>query len=211
MMPVSFLTGLLNVSGMVAIPAGLLFEPAAVIPCITGIAAYNAIVTLRQNYTVLNAASHSLTNIEKITYYLQAYLKNEKVMLLMMAMLVTVLLVYWIRRLAYSYAWAIAIAAGTACYVLITMIGNVLFDIPVNLLYLGAAVAGAIVLSCILHAFCFLLDGNHTEYLQYEDEEYVYFVKAIPKYSLSGSQKRVTRITDKNDSDNAEEGMGFEP
>ena len=43
--------------------------------------------------------------------------------------------------------------------------------------------------------FLFLLDGTHTEFLEYEDENYVYYVRAIPKYSVARTDKKVTTIT----------------
>ena len=42
--------------------------------------------------------------------------------------------------------------------------------------------------------FLFLLDGTHTEFLEYEDENYVYYVRAIPKYSVARTDKKVTTI-----------------
>ena len=55
--------------------------------------------------------------MEKAAYFIKAIGSNERILLLMAALVVTIVVVYMIRKLPYSYAWAIAIAAGTACYV----------------------------------------------------------------------------------------------
>ena len=123
----------------------------------------------------------------------------------MAALVVTIVVVYMIRKLPYSYAWAIAIAAGTACYVLIVMVGNVAFGVTVHLLYLSISIILGVLISSVLHVFLFLLDGTHTEFLEYEDENYVYYVRAIPKYSVARTDKKVTTITKAGDGETSEE------
>ena len=56
-----------------------------------------------------------------------------------------------------------------------------------------------------IHVFLFLLDGTHTEFLEYEDENYVYYVRAIPKYSVARTDKKVTTITKAGDGETSEE------
>lgn len=212
-MAVSLLAGMMNISGILAIPVGLLCGPSALIPVAFGLMSYGMVIVLRQNYTVLESAAVRLTSMEKVTYFINECLTNERFLLLISGVLLTILVVYAIRRLPYSYAWAVAIASGAACYVLIIMIGNVGFGVSVSILYLSIAVAAGVVLSWILHFFHFLLDGAHAEYLQYEDEEYVYYVKAIPKYSVTRSDKKITKITEpgeqsaQDETDFQDEGM----
>ena len=95
------------------------------------------ILTLRQNSSVLEASAQRLTSMEKAAYFIKAIGSNERILLLMAALVVTIVVVYMIRKLPYSYAWAIAIAAGTACYVLTVLVGNVAFGVTVHLLYLS--------------------------------------------------------------------------
>lgn len=195
------LAGMLNLTGAAAIPIGLLCSPAAVIPAAAGTFVYGMILTLRQNSSVLETAAVRLTSMEKAAYFVKIVWSNERLLLLVAALIITVIVVYLIRKLPYSYAWAIAIAAGTACYVLIVLVGNVAFGVTVNLLYLSSSVFIGILVACVLHVFRFLLDGAHTEFLEYEDENYVYYVKAIPKYSVARTEKKVTMITRPGEAD----------
>lgn len=52
-----------------------------------------------------------------------------------------------------------------------------------------------------------MLDGTHTEFLEYEDENYVYYVRAIPKYSVARTDKKVTTITKAGDGRNVRGGF----
>ena len=181
------LVGMLNLTGAAAIPIGLLCGPIAVIPAAAGTFVYGMILTLRQNSSVLEASAQRLTSMEKAAYFIKAIGSNERILLLMAALVVTIVVVYMTRKLPYSYAWAIAIAAGTACYVLTVLVGNVAFGVTVHLLYLSISIILGVLISSVLHVFLFLLDGTHTEFLEYEDENYVYYVRAIPKYSVDQS------------------------
>ena len=186
------LAGMLNLTGAAAIPIGLLCGPIAVIPAAAGTFVYGMILTLRQNSSVLEASAQRLTSMEKAAYFIKAIGSNERILLLMAALVVTIVVVYMIRKLPYSYAWAIAIAAGTAC-------------VTVHLLYLSISIILGVLISSVLHVFLFLLDGTHTEFIEYEDENYVYYVRAIPKYSVARTDKKVTTITKAGDGETSEE------
>lgn len=108
------LVGMLNLTGAAAIPIGLLCGPIAVIPAAAGTFVYGMILTLRQNSSVLEASAQRLTSMEKAAYFIKAIGSNERILLLMAALVVTIVVVYMIRKLPYSYAWAIAIA-GRNC------------------------------------------------------------------------------------------------
>ena len=97
------------------------------------------------------------------------------------------------------------LTSGTACYVLTVLVGNVAFGVTVHLLYLSISIILGVLISSVLHVFLFLLDGTHTEFLEYEDENYVYYVRAIPKYSVARTDKKVTTITKAGDGETSEE------
>lgn len=190
---------LFQVSGILPIAVGLLFSPAELIPMCIGVFSGYMVITARDNYAILLAQNTRLTVMEKVSYYIQSLVQNEKMLLLMAALALTVCLVWWIRRRPYSYSWSIAIPAGLVVFVLTILVGNVLFAVSINL--------GALIVSCVFAVlaagaatiFSFVSDGSRSEYLEYEDDEYYYFVKAIPKVSVTVSDKRVTNITQKQE------------
>ena len=52
----------------------------------------------------------------------------------------------------------------------------------------------ALVLALLLQISIFSLDYSRTEYVQFEDDEYYYYVKAVPKISIAVPQKKVKKI-----------------
>lgn len=46
----------------------------------------------------------------------------------------------------------------------------------------------------ILQFFVFSVDYTRTEHVQFEDDEYYYYVKAVPKMTITKREKEVKRI-----------------
>ncbi|MDE5892093.1 MAG: hypothetical protein K2H45_04110, partial [Acetatifactor sp.] len=73
-------------------------------------------------------------------------------------------------------------------------VGDLVYDTNLSL---GLAVLGsivALVIAKILEFFRFCVDYSRTEKVQYEDDEYYYYVKAVPKMSVPAASKTVKRI-----------------
>ena len=73
--------------------------------------------------------------------------------------------------------------------------GNILFAVSVPILELIAGIIISIVIAYIYDFFIFAVDYTRTEYTQFEDDDYYYYVKAVPKLSLKASDKKVQNFT----------------
>ena len=193
---VTLLSGMLNVSGIAAIPLGLFCPFSAVVPAAFGLLISGILDTVRQNYLVYSAGGAASQGTGELTFFLLSFLQNERFWLLLFGFIITALLVRSISRLPYAYAWLVSAATGVAVYVLSMMAGNVFFGITINPLRLAVTASGGFILALAGQIFSYLLDGSGAEYLQFEDEDYVYYVKAIPKYSLTPSDTSIKTITE---------------
>ncbi|SCX03133.1 hypothetical protein SAMN02910339_00508 [Lachnospiraceae bacterium YSD2013] len=127
-------------------------------------------------------------------------LNNKAMFVFVVSFAVTVLVVYLIRRLAIPYCWQIAIGVGAITCFLVTAVANGALHGGVSI---GGAFVGAIVsiiLNIILQYFCFDLDYNRTEKVQFEDDEYYYYVKAVPKNTIKIKEKAPSRPVEKKKS-----------
>ena len=50
------------------------------------------------------------------------------------------------------------------------------------------------ILVYVIQFFVFSVDYTRAEYVQFEDDEYYYYEKAVPKMNVSASSKKVQRI-----------------
>ena len=57
------------------------------------------------------------------------------------------------------------------------------------------------VIAVILQFFVFSVDYTRVEHTQFEDDEYYYYVKAVPKAIVAGTDKKVTRFSGKEEQD----------
>ena len=110
------------------------------------------------------------------------------------AFAMTVIVVYLLRRLSIDYAWTIAMTAGAVVNIMVLLVGDLIFEINQPLLgvILGTIVSFLLVL--VLQFFVFYVDYSRTEKVQFEDDEYYYYVKAVPKVTVAKPEKKVKQI-----------------
>lgn len=175
---------------------GLLGNILTCIPMTFGIIIYYIMITVRDNAAMF-AEAGTLTVLQKYTQLLTLMRENTWMQLLIVSFVITSLVVYAIRRLSVDYAWLIAIATGTVVNIIIILAGSFIMNLPsgsfslVLLIFQSLLSAG---FSLILHFMFFAVDYTRTEYTQFEDDEYYYYVKAVPKLAVTKSQVRVKKI-----------------
>ena len=57
---------------------------------------------------------------------------------------------------------------------------------------------GSLLLALVVEFFVLSVDYSRTEYTQFEDDEYYYYVKAVPKMSIAVSNKKVKKINSRH-------------
>ena len=177
----------------VPILAGLCAGPIVVIPVSCGVVVYYILNYVRQNAGLLtNDASVDIA--QKFVQIIQAILSNKAIVVMIAVCAVGVLAVYLIRTLSVDYAWMIAIVIGTIVQMAGVFVGDYLFDVSMPIGELLTAVIVSLVLAGLYHFFVFAVDYTRTDYMQFEDDDYVYYVKAVPKVAVSKPDVRVQRM-----------------
>ena len=172
---------------------GLVATPVAAVPVACGTAVYYLLHYMRLNTTMLSGTD--VENLQqKFIYLIENMIYNKEMLLMIIAFAVTLLLVYVIRRLSVDYCWYIAIIAGAIVEFLAVLIGGVFLDVSVKLLPLFFGCLAAMCIAFVLQFFLFSVDYSRTEYVQFEDDEYYYYVKAVPKMTIAVTDKKVKRI-----------------
>ena len=150
--------------------------------------------------------------VTQITAFTQQLFSNKEMWLIIVSFTVCLLFVYNIKRLDVDHAWEISIVAGVLVNIILMAFGNVMLNISISYAALIIGSLVTVVLSIILEIFVFSVDYTRTEHLQFEDDEYYYYVKAVPKVSVTVPEKTVKKInvrqeTVKMDVRSAEEEM----
>lgn len=132
--------------------------------------------------------------VENVRLILDALIKNKEMYLTMGVMVIVIVVVYLLRRFCIDHAWSIAAFIGCACYVALMIAGGMFLDVTIDMVKVLFGGIGALAVGMILSYFVLSLDYTRTERLEYEDDEYYYYVKAVPKMTISKSQKKVKTI-----------------
>ncbi len=117
-------------------------------------------------------------------------LGNKDMFAYAIAFAFTVIAVSLIHKLPIKYSWSFAIVIGNILQFIVLLIVSAKLDagVPAGKAFLG--IIFSIILNTILQYFCFDLDYNRTERVQFEDDEYYYYVKAVPKNTIKVPGKK---------------------
>ena len=172
---------------------GLLGTPASAVSVGCGITVSYLVSCIADN-----AASFTGTDMEdmvaRFRLIIDGFLNNRDMFLTIVAFAFTIIVVYIIRKMSVNYAWTIAILAGALTDVMVLLVGDLMFDTNVSI---GGVIIGSIfsvLIAMIVQFFAFNVDYSRTEKVQFEDDEYYYYVKAIPKITVATPSKTVKKI-----------------
>lgn len=184
---------LLKIPYVVPLAMGLIGTPVSVISVGCGVMVYYIMAYIGENAPALGAVDAE-NAMQKFKVVIDGLLNNKAMLVTITAFGITIIVVYLIRRMSIDYSWTVAMIAGTIVNIVVLFLGDLIFDTNNSLLatFIGAAVSFG--LAKLLEFFAFNVDYSRTEYVQFEDEEYYYYVKAVPKITLATPEKSVKKI-----------------
>lgn len=190
LVPIAFM---LQIPIVVPIVFGLIGGPICILPISAGTIIHYMIEYVQSNATLLQSAGETQLG-QQILTYAQQFLMNPEMWCTVIAFAVTLLLVYGVRRMSVDHSWEIAIIAGVLGNINVMAYGYIIMDIQISYISLIVGSVAAVIISLIVKLFVFSVDYTRTEYLQFEDDEYYYHVKAVPKVSVAIPEKTVKLI-----------------
>ena len=131
---------------------------------------------------------------DKLKLLADGIVQNWGMWITVVAFVAVVLLVNLIRTRSFDYAWRVAIVAGGVGYVLVVLAGGFYFEVSIDVITLIIYTVISVVVGLVLEFFVFGGDYTRTERLEYEDDEYYYYVKAVPKATVTTSERSIKKI-----------------
>ena len=165
--------------------------PAYAVPIICGTMVYYMIDYVKSSSAALKGVDGIMG---QITMYIKHIFQNKAMWVVVIAFIICLFVVYTVRRMAVDHAWKFGIVAGAVVNIVVIAAGDMVFNVSLSYPALIGGSIGAILIGLILELLFFSVDYSRSESLQYEDDEYYYFVKAIPKIVVAAPEKTVKRI-----------------
>lgn len=188
--PICFM---LKIPYIMPIAMGLVGTPVSMVSVASGVIVYYTIHYMTESAPVLSTFEEDGA-LQKFRYVIDGMLENKVMFAAVAAFSITVLVVYFIRRLRIDYAWTVAMITGALANILILLFCDLIYNTNISILGIIAGNVAAVLLAKVLEFFVFNVDYSRTELVQFEDDEYYYYVKAVPKNTVAAPQKRVKTI-----------------
>jgi len=184
----------LHIPYVIPVACGLAAAPGSIVAVVCG-----TLVYYMMEYVKKAAANMDGTGVKGIltqgTEYLIKVFQNKEMWVMLIAVIICFFIVYTIHRASADHAWKIAIVAGIIATLVIVVAGDIVLGVHTSYgMLIGGSVA-SLVIGLVLEMFYFSVDYSRSEKLQFEDDEYYYYVKAVPKVYVAKKDKRVKRIT----------------
>lgn len=186
----------INLAYVIPLAAGLLIGPAAVIPVGVGICVYffagymPGLLELK----AADLAEMPVVLIDMYRYFINNATQDRQMMIMIGVFSVVIIVTFFVSRLEMDFIHYIAIGFGALVMIFGFIIGNIIMKAGVGI---GSVIGGTIVAVIIVGAiqfFRFSLDYQKTEKHQFEDDDYYYYVKAVPKIKIARSNREIKTI-----------------
>lgn len=168
------------------------------VPAAFGILLYYFSTYVKEVHDILNAAVVD-EEFQAFTYIVKGITKNKEMMVAAIVFAIVIVITNTIHRLSFDYSWYVAIGVGAVCNIIFFIICGSMLDVSVGG---GSVVMGSIVgvlVALAIQVCKSVADYSKKESVQFEDDEYYYYVKAIPKFGMPAKNKNVKTITEKEE------------
>jgi len=192
---------------LVPIVLGIIATPITAIAVICGTITYYLLQSVREVELIIGATTGEAGQVYS---YLVAQIKeNSSLIFSVIVFSFITIMVYVIRTREIDYAPEMAIVTGGIVNLLAFLIADLTnaVELPMSILQLILGTVGACVLAFIIQYFKCALDYSAVERVQFEDDDYFYYVKAVPKMKVATQQNDIKKIqvqkpvSQKNDDD----------
>lgn len=198
-MPILYI---LKIPYVIPILLGLISTPISIIPMACGVTVFYLFQVIKTVAGVPSETSIEDT-LEFYKYVMDMILGNEELLFTIIIFSVVIITTYLIRRQKIDHAFDFAILTGAVVNILAFLIIDLKIDVSEQILIM---IIGTIISSGLVYVIQFFrlnLDYTRVENVQFEDDDYYYYVKAVPKINITAPEVNVKRINSRKGSDGA--------
>lgn len=171
--------------------AGLVFGPASALTVAIAAVVPSFLRFVSDNETTIGQAAEDLEMIAKFRYLIDGIIQNRTMIVTAAAFVACVLVVYLVKRLRIPHAFSISVGVGALVQLLVLLIGDMNNEAHLSFGGVFVGVLFSVLIAEVIVFFLFNLDYSRTEDVQFEDDDYYYYVKAVPKVAMSAPERRV--------------------
>lgn len=184
---------LLKLPYLIPLLLGLFTTPLSIIPTGCGVIIFYLFKVIKDATAMTDGVSIEDTLL-LYTRVINSLLNNKEMFLSILIFSLIILVTYFVKRMKFDYSHEIAIAAGALTCILGFLICDLRLDVSEQIGVMILGTLASAVIAIIVQFFHLALDYTGVEIVQFEDDDYYYYVKAVPKINVSAPQINVKRI-----------------
>ncbi len=174
--PIAFM---LNVPSVIPITLGMFGRASSAIASACSVMSFFFMRQLPYAAELIDAGE--LSSLEIIKEMMDSMLGDNEMILLVVVFVAVTLSVSLVKRQITTYTWLVSALVGTGLYIVLVLFGESFLDLDSNSVYTVIGALMAAVISLVIAFFMINVDYKGSRYIQFEDDDYYYFVKAVPK------------------------------
>ncbi len=186
----------LKLYAAVPIIIGIGLGASSIVPVSFGMLVYVIVKTASEYEAALTNSSVTDT-VQHISYLAESFVNDRAFIVMVLAAVVTIIVIACIKKMTIDNAWTYALIAGAVVEFLIYIVGILALHAKFGIVSLILGLIIGIVGGYVCKVLLFSVDYKRTEYVQFEDDEYYYYVKAVPKVTVVNEDVRVKQINGK--------------
>lgn len=188
--PVMFM---LHIPYVVPVIIGLTAGIAGIVPAVFGTYLYFTLSFCHEF-----AASASMFGegdvVQKIVFIMDNTIMNKEMLVMSIVFAAAVILVFVIKSFSIDHSRTIAVVTGSIVEAVLVIMSHVMMNLSFNMFTLILGCAAAIAIGLVLNFFILSVDYSRTERVQFEDDDYYYYVKAVPKFNMAEAEVKIKKI-----------------
>lgn len=183
---------------VVPVVAALTVGMTGIVPAVSGVFIYY-IITFAANYSTAISMLDVNNALQNINFIFNNILTNKELVTIVVSFAVVITMIYFIKRLSVNYSAIIAVIAGCVTDALIQIIAFAVLSVNFSIIGMIAGHIAAIIVGLVINFFIMSVDYTATEYVQFEDDDYYYYVKAVPKMSVARKNVTIKKFNSSKD------------
>lgn len=197
------LTPVLGVAGIpyvVPVASGLLSRVYAVVSVVCGEMVFFLLKNINEN-AALFSAKDGITKKSVVTLAVTEIFTDKEMYIFLGGFAAAAIVVSCIRKLTVDHGRTIAAVIGIAVEMGIICSGEIYIGESGRIVKVIAGCIISLLIVLVLDFMTLSVDYSRVEHTQFEDDEYYYYVKAIPKVAMTTPEKTVKKINERQETE----------
>jgi hypothetical protein len=177
--------GIFHMEAVVPLCLGLVRGPESALSAVCGLISWQYVEIVHDEIAPLKEADAGMLNV--LQSIPKSLFSSELLLCIVASAAATVLVAMIVRHMT-TYTRLRAVIAGAVLYLVIMLAGSVASGVTLNYLSVIIGTVAAAAVALFLNSFVYSVDYRQSRFIQFEDDDYYYYVKAIPKMRAGGAK-----------------------